>query len=328
MLDDRLKIGTYVLEHFMQWGTPADLEEYLNWSSLFRRFSEQNLHQGRASHLGALVVPMSGAGSRFKNEGYDTPKPLIDLGGYPMAVRAAMDMPETEVVRFVTRRDLPQNEGIVRTITSLVANVEFHVLEGLTDGQARSCFAAIDERDFDRPLTICACDNGALYNAADFEAQFSSCDILVWGATGHPAAKQKPEMFSWIDADAQGNVSRVSLKKPLQNSAVDPIVTGTFSFRNAKIFSEAAQALFDSGLKVNGEYYVDALINVAIDLGYSVQLFTVDHYIGWGTPDELRSYLYWQTCFDKWEYHPYRIEQDERVNNEGKKRLMLENDDR
>ena len=30
-----------------------------------------------------LIMPMAGAGSRFKRDGYALPKPIIDINGYP-----------------------------------------------------------------------------------------------------------------------------------------------------------------------------------------------------------------------------------------------------
>ena len=71
--------------------------------------------------------------------------------------------------------------------------------------------------------------------------------------------------------------------------------------------------MIERGGKVNGEYYVDECINDAVALGLNCRLFEVDHYLGWGTPDELRTFDYWTECFDKWSSHPYRLERDLRV---------------
>ena len=34
-----------------------------------------------------VVIPMAGAGSRFQEQGYELPKPLIDVCGKPMIER-------------------------------------------------------------------------------------------------------------------------------------------------------------------------------------------------------------------------------------------------
>jgi hypothetical protein len=65
--------------------------------------------------------------------------------------------------------------------------------------------------------------------------------------------------------------------------------------------------------RVNGEFYIDTCINDAIALGLRCRLFLLDHYIGWGTPDDLKTFEYWQSCFHKWHGHPYRLESDPRV---------------
>ena len=62
--------------------------------------------------------------------------------------------------------------------------------------------------------------------------------------------------------------------------------------------------------RVNGEFYVDMLINDAIGMGLRCVLFEIDHYICWGTPNDLRTFAYWQNCFHKWESHPYNIKND------------------
>ena len=44
MIQDGLKIQVYELNHFMQWGTPEDLEEYLYWKEIFfdaKRYEQQ-----------------------------------------------------------------------------------------------------------------------------------------------------------------------------------------------------------------------------------------------------------------------------------------------
>ena len=35
-----------------------------------------------------IIMPMAGEGSRFRNAGWTTPKPLIELNGKPLFVRA------------------------------------------------------------------------------------------------------------------------------------------------------------------------------------------------------------------------------------------------
>ena len=76
MMDDRLNVLVYELQHFMQWGTPEDLAEYNYWSDIFYSVQKEKEppHQ-----KGTLMIPMAGLGSRFKDKGYEVPKPLIPV---------------------------------------------------------------------------------------------------------------------------------------------------------------------------------------------------------------------------------------------------------
>ena len=322
------KVAVYPVQHFMQWGTPGDLAEYVRWSAAFRWLAEDGGRRARQG--GTVMVPMAGLGKRFADRGFAVPKPLVPVSGRAMAEQAAGDLPEGRLV-FVARRDLPGLDDMMGALPGEVV-----VLEGVTDGQARSCALGLRLAgvDLEAPLTIGACDNGMLYVGAAVERLFSGgwgggsaspppgpplsgggegVDVVVWVVRGHPAARLHPEMFGWVAADPGGVVSRVSVKVPLADPASDPIVVGAFSFRRAGMFLKAFERMVERGAMVNGEFYVDTCINDAIALGYRCRVFEIGHYLGWGTPDDLATFEYWQSCFHKWPSHPYRLERDRRV---------------
>ncbi len=135
-------------------------------------------------------------------------------------------------------------------------------------------------------------------------------DVIVWGARGYPGAIRYPEMYGWIDADETGIIQNVSVKKPLSDPKTDPIVVGTFTFKKMSNFLRSVKRMKDRDAQVNGEYYVDTAINDAISLGLRCVIFEIDSYICWGTPNDLRTFEYWQSCFNEWDNHPYNIELD------------------
>lgn len=307
-------IAIYELQHFMQWGTPDDLAQYLRWSAVFRKLAEDQQQPEQFPRVGSVVLPMAGAGQRFADQGYELPKPLIPVSGRPMVVQAAHDLPGAMEYAFVLRRDLPHLAEIQSALSDNFPACTQVVLEQLTDGQARTALFGLDAVDESAPVTIGACDNGMLYDRAAFQQLQSdpAIDVIVWGMTGHPGAAQHPRMYGWIDAE-DGWVREVSVKMPLKNPATDPAVVGTFSFRRGSDFRAATERMIARNARVNGELYIDTCINDAIAMGLRCRLFLLDHYIGWGTPDDLRTFEYWQSCFHKWAGHPYRLELDARV---------------
>uniref|UniRef100_UPI00404899AF sugar phosphate nucleotidyltransferase n=2 Tax=Polynucleobacter sp. TaxID=2029855 RepID=UPI00404899AF len=318
LFKERLPVSVYPLQHFMQWGTPEDVHEYLQWSSIFRSFMQPKKALNQPTS-GATIIPMAGLGKRFSDEGYQVTKPLIPVSGKPMVIRATEDLPQTNLYSFVLRSDMKGYQEISRTIQENFSNSVITSLDEITNGQATSALIGIDAiKDnigMESPITIGACDNGAIFSIDDFQNIVNEIkpDVLVWGTTGHVNAIRKPEMFGWIEASPSGKITQVSVKKPLKNPSQDPIVIGTFTFKNIAIYKKCYEKLVADSIMVNGEFYIDSMVNVAIELGLKCQLFTVEHFISWGTPNDLRTYEYWQSCFHKWSGHPYSIQKDLRI---------------
>jgi len=313
LLQKRLSIAIYDLQHFMQWGTPGDLQEYLNWSKTFRNLLSHNDAKYRQD--GHVMVPMAGLGSRFAKAGIDTPKPLIEVSGRAMVLQAANDLPDAPQYIFVTRKDLPHLEKITQKLRSGFIDTKIVVLDGPTEGQAVTCLEGIKDIETDGTLTIGACDNGMLYDAAKLDALISTRDpdVIVWTVRGHPDGMARPEQFGWVAANKNGKIIKVSVKKSLGNPETDNLITGTFTFKSVKDFERLTHSLIKKNCRVNGEFYVDSLIGEAIEARLDCRIFDVDSYIGWGTPEDLKIFEYWQSCFHKWKEHPYSLEKDGRI---------------
>ena len=313
LFEQSRRIAVYDLQHFMQWGTPDDLADYLQHDRAFRLLATPERRRP-AQHAGTLLVPMAGAGARFAAEGYTLPKPLIPASGTPMALAATADLPATDRQVFVLRHDLPHVAETERALRQRYPSARIVMLKALTEGQAVTCLQALGDVDLAAPLTIGACDTGALYDAQRFAALMKDpgIDVVVWGFRGHTPARRKPTSYGWVDAE-NGVVRGVAVKEALRDPTTDPVVIGTFTFKRASDFKAAAERMMARNARVNGEYYVDTCINDAIALGLKIVLFEIEAYLCWGTPDELRTFEYWQSCFHKWDHHPYTLSRDARV---------------
>jgi NDP-sugar pyrophosphorylase family protein len=310
-------VAIYPLQHFMQWGTPEDVAEYKNWSTAFRRQIESS--PTTSSSQGTLIIPMAGLGQRFSKEGYKTPKPLISVSGKPMVIQATQDLPSAIHHAFVLREDMPNSKIISTTLKTIYPNAVIKAIPSVTEGQACTALIGLEAVSHALgnvldPVTFGTCDHGVLYNSATFKELIENpnVDIIVWGVRGHANAIRHPEMFGWIDAK-NNLINHVSVKTPLCSTTTDPIVLGIFTFRRADDFHRVVKHLIARDGRVNGEFYIDSCINDAIELGLKCYLFEVDSFLSWGTPNDLHTFEYWQSCFHKWSNHPYRLELDARI---------------
>ena len=317
LLSSKQPVSVYPLQHFMQWGTPEDVAEYTTWSKSFQGLITHS--ESPPSPKGALVVPMAGLGQRFADEGYLLTKPLIPVSGLPMVAQATHDLPPAEHHVFVLRADMLGYADVANQLRTLYPKAIIKTIDRVTEGQACTALIGLDALE-DKvgnscsPITIGACDNGALYDIEAFGKLVNDplVDVIVWGIRGYPNAARNPKMFGWIDAE-DGLIRSISVKTPLSAPASDPIVLGTFTFRRADDFRHTLDRLVARDGRINGEFYIDSLINDALALGLKCYLFEVDSYLCWGTPDDLRTFEYWQSCFHKWASHPYRLGLDGRV---------------
>jgi NDP-sugar pyrophosphorylase family protein len=310
-------VAVYPLQHFMQWGTPEDVAEYNRWSAAFKCLAMTE--EQSSIPAGSLVIPMAGLGQRFVNEGYSVTKPLIPVSGKPMVAQATHDLPAAAHHVFVLRSDMPGHIEIADELKRLYPNAIIKTIPGVTQGQACTALMGLEALEHaiehvSGPITFGACDYGALYDPKVFQELINNpeVDVILWGVRGHPNAVRHPQMFGWINVE-HDRICEISVKKPLNSPETDPIVLGTFTFRRASDFRKVVEHLFARDGRINGEFYLDSCINDAIELGLHCYLFEVDHFLSWGTPNDLRTFEYWQSCFHKWAHHPYRLNLDARV---------------
>ena len=122
-------------------------------------------------------------------------------------------------------------------------------------------------------------------------------------------------MYGWINADGNNIIKNISVKRALKDPKTDPIVVGCFTFKKTSDFRKSVKLMKARKAKINNEYYVDTAINDAINLGLKCMIFEIDYYICWGTPNDLKTFQYWQNCFDKWNAHPYSKAKDKNISN-------------
>ena len=119
---------------------------------------------------------------------------------------------------------------------------------------------------------------------------------------------KQPKMFGWLKMIGD-KVDKVFVKEKIKFKNY-PIILGTFTFKKMKYFIKSSSSLKKRQGKVNREYYVDSCLNDAIQMGLKCRLFEVESYVSWGTPNELKTFEYWQSCFNKWKGHEYKISND------------------
>ncbi|MCW7472076.1 NTP transferase domain-containing protein [Leptospira levettii] len=307
LVEDGLKVRIFEIEHMLQWGTPGELEEYLYWSNIFKGLTKPKISQSPIPKQ-VNVIPMAGMGSRFSKEGYTTPKPILPIDGIPMVVHAANSLPNAETVLFIAQSIHCQNYPIEREIQKHLSNAKIIQIPNLTEGQAITVNLGLEDLPDSSSLMIAASDNGMLYDLEKLHRlmQDDTIDGIVFTFSGNPTSEIHPEMYGWVKQE-NNVVQSVSVKKPISDTPIkDQAIVGAFYFRSIRIFKVILDNLIQRNLRINNEFYVDSMVGLGVEMGYKFVCFPIDHYICWGTPDDYKTFLYWQELFDKVDWHPYK----------------------
>jgi bifunctional N-acetylglucosamine-1-phosphate-uridyltransferase/glucosamine-1-phosphate-acetyltransferase GlmU-like protein len=315
MVKNGLRVNVFPIQRMLQWGTPYDLENYTKWSSYFKDICKPQRRLISPSKC-VTILPMAGLGSRFSKKGYTTPKPLLDVNGHPMFFQSIDCLPLSNKFVFVTLQDYVNTYSNITTTINNISNSTLICLPDLTEGQACSTMAGVKDLDNDVPILITACDNASHYNVDTYEKMMNdeSIDIIVWTFNNSPTSKNNPTMYSWVQQD-EDNVKRIHVKScPFSVITDQQCVIGTFFFRRAGDYKRCYAKLIEHNNRTNGEFYIDNMINEAIDMGLNVKSFLIQHYVCWGVPDEYETYWYWRNHFHLSENHPYLIFNDKTFN--------------
>jgi bifunctional N-acetylglucosamine-1-phosphate-uridyltransferase/glucosamine-1-phosphate-acetyltransferase GlmU-like protein len=208
--------------------------------------------------------------------------------------------------------------------TELLSDVKVVSFNEVSGGQAESARNLLDELTNweDSAFTVLPSDtlfsdsSSSLSNIVDELA--GETFLVVWATAASPYALKNPQSFGWISRI--GSDIETFIKAPPDNEAAK-VISGAFTLSSRKDFAVLFDALKKKNLRVNGEFYLDSMISIAQEMGYQVRIFEPEFCLSLGTPYEFETFRYWQTAFDQWESHPYRLEDDQFVRPENIQRL-------
>jgi len=306
MKADGLRIYIYEIPFMLQWGTPEDLEEYRYWSDYFS--CKAAVQPAVKKHDMTVMMLMAGAGKRFTEAGYDVPKPYIPVDDGTLVAKAARALPQGLHYVFVTREELRYETGEA-ALTAAFPDTTWVHLRALTEGQACTALAGRGQVDPEKPLLIGACDHAMLDDSGLFEkmtAAGSGIDALIWTYRRNPMVRRNPQAYGWVATDGATRATKVSVKVPMPGDPAEHhAIIGAFWFRKAHAFFEHAEKMIQANSRINNEFYIDECMNFLIRAGMSVHVFETDRYASWGTPEDLKTYQYWDRFFAQAWFHPY-----------------------
>ena len=237
-----------------------------------------------------LVIPMAGLGSRFKAQGYDVPKPLIQIHGIEMykVVLANLFSKQLDRVVLICPSSFKMKTLEAELSSKLSVKVSIIEVDHLTTGPAATVALARHLLDPALPIVIANSDQYVAFEPEGFYSQIAHSNNLGMVLT----MRDYDPKWSYVSLDSNGMIERVVEKQVISDIAT----VGIYGFKAARDFFQAFDAMVEAGFMVNGEHYVAPAYEFLLEFKSGVvgihDLGPVGQVMfGLGIPEDLESFL-------------------------------------
>lgn len=237
-----------------------------------------------------IVMPMAGEGSRFKKEGWTTPKPLISLHGQPLFIHAISSVRASDIklkYSFIVRQEHINEYKIDDKIKSYLPEANVFSVFKTTRGAVETCLMAESVIEDADAVIVMDCD--LEFRSHSFmqiiRDLLNQEETEVQGGALVSFDSYAPR-YSYAELNDEGLVIRTAEKEVISNHAL----CGAYLFSSGKKFKQVAHRLLDEPEFKKPEYYVSLLFNYLLADGETVRLAKMEEYYSYGTPEELQKY--------------------------------------
>jgi NDP-sugar pyrophosphorylase family protein len=235
-----------------------------------------------------IVIPMAGRGSRFRDAGYEMPKPLIAIHGFPMIRLVISNLRPQQPHRFIflCLQEHIEQYQVDQKLLTWEPESQIVAVDTVTEGAACTVLLAKEYINNDDSLMIANSDQ---WVDTDIDAYLDSMSLLGSDGLIMTMWANDPK-WSFVKVDADGRTMEVVEKKVISNEAT----VGIYNFMRGSDFVSAAETMIEKNLRVNGEFYVAPVYNELIAAKKSVRHYNIGKLgkgmYGLGVPDDLTEF--------------------------------------
>ena len=232
-----------------------------------------------------ILIPMAGAGSRFAEQGYTFPKPLIEVGNKPMIQVVVDNLNIQANYIFIVQKEHYEKYNLETVLNMVAPGCTIVQTEGITEGAACTTLLAKEYINNEEPLIIANSDQFVEWNSNEvlyaFTTEGVDGGILCFNST-HPK-------WSYAKLDENGFVSEVAEKQPISTNAT----VGIYYWSRGSLYVNSAERMIERNIRTNNEFYVCPAFNELIEDGGKVRVKNIaeDGMWGIGTPEDLKHFL-------------------------------------
>ncbi len=233
-----------------------------------------------------ILIPMAGLASRFTNEGFKLPKPLIKVDGQTLIEHTIKTLDLNGRYIFVTRDfgNEAHNTQLSNLLKEICPGCVEIKLNHTTKGSVETCMQALEYINNDDELIITNCDQRTEWESSEFINFIKNTNIdgcVVTYSSNNPKN-------SFCQVDSNDDIVQIVEKNPISNIAL----IGLHYWKKGTHFVDSAKLLMKDLSDSPKEPYVSETYNYLIKSGLKIKPYHLhnNEYVALGTPEDLTIY--------------------------------------
>lgn len=248
-----------------------------------------------------IIIPMTGYGSRFVNQGFKKLKPFIEVHNKPIiewVVR--MFKGDEDKIIFVCRQEhLQDHVYIQEELKRIAPKAEIlAITDWKKQGPVVDVLKATHLLDDMSPVLISYCDYYMHWDYRKYKKDLilKNCDgSIPCYSNFHPHLLPEKNLYASCKVDEDEWLLEIKEKHAWnKNKMLDLNSPGIYFFKNKEILIKYSHKLISENNHINNEYYMSLPFNYLVQDGLKVWCpINIEKFCQWGTPEDLNEYLEW-----------------------------------
>ena len=239
-----------------------------------------------------IIIPLCGFGSRFSDDEYKQPKPLIRVMGKEMIfwVIDNLNLSTNDTINIIYHSSL-DTFNFKERLSFKYKNINFIRVDIRTRGSAETLLYGLNNLKINNTEPIMVMDGDTFYND-DIITKYKKLKnntIFYFDDVDN-----KP-IYSYIDIDQNSKILNIKEKEKISNNAN----SGCYCFSSIAIAKEYCNKVVNNNIMSKKEFYISNVYSEMIKDGFDIYGEKVDSFVCLGTPLLIKIFCESYTKYDK-----------------------------
>ena len=246
-----------------------------------------------------IIIPMSGIGKRFIEEGYKVPKPLIRVDEKTIIEHVCNLFPDENKFTFICNSKQLADTNIKQVLQSIKPNSNIIGIPNHKKGPVYAVSLVNEVIEDDEEVIVSYCDFGTYWDYKNFlkHTRDRDADGAIVAYKGFHPHMLGNTNYAFMQ-DKKQWMLKIKEKQPFTNNRMQEYASnGIYYFKRGSYVKKFFQKLIDDNISFKGEYYVSLVYNLLASNGLKVSIYEIQHMLQWGTPQDFEDYTMWSKYF-------------------------------